>query len=369
MKTMKQSTLLLFLIAKILFLNSCDSPIDSDEIDESQYKEFITELGIEGNLKSLERIESILAVENSNLMNTDTSNIYVGINPQRVSLYQEVKSLFDPDNQLCPVPEKIAKKLRKQNKKKKKIGFIPKFVMESLKPLADTVILADGVALTTLIHWMKVIDTDGKEFQNPIMSAPTYLNFDVTKFLMESSFSSFIYNLDCSGYLTASIEAVGSAPGSDIAAKASASLDKQNSMVIAGGTIASPLLIAIRPNLFPPTMLLDSTNRIKTINSILSAIPSNYSDSTIIELNYTHDVVWSSNRGAKSFNGKGEFGVNASANFGLAKAGGAINTKNSISRSSSYTAYKTYIAQDSRLKLPNKITLKEIKELKTNLTK
>ena len=372
-RTILKTTQFLILCIFILMHNSCnDSEKDISKVDSSfvlqtndsiknkqalnLLKEKINSFTIEENteVQELEQTKSqTTEVEELGLTKSQTTK---GASEKAifVSLKDEVAKLFDPENHPCSLPAKIAKKLR--NSKNAGEPWIPKFVNNYISKMPDTVLYIPRQSISNILHTVTIKKIDSNHsFIYLVSGSPTYNDLNVEDFIL-SGYDSFLYSLDCSGYLNAAIEGSATIPGADINAAAKSALETQNSMFIGGGIIVSPLCAAYYGN---SLVSMDTLTRIRIL-SALSNIP-NASDNDIVDINYTYDAVWASKTGTSSFNGEADIKTSGGAGFGVAKISISASAGGAISRKSKFSSFNTYITKDQPLINPEEITISQIK--------
>lgn len=262
-----------------------------------------------------------------------------------VNLKEAVAKLFDPDNQPCSLPKRISKKLEKFKEQKKM--WAPQYVVTQLNQMPDSALLMQGAALTTLLHTVKIIHQNKIVENSIIIGAPTYRTINISNYIVPG-YNTFGYSLDCSGYLNAAIDGSATLPGADMTAKAGAAITDQNSMFVGGGIVISPLYAAY----FGETsgVKLDTATRIAILQAIDDKPEIQATDS--IELAMSYDVVWASSSGGSSFNGKADISTKGSIGIGVAQIQGTSDGNTSITRSSSFSNFDTYLTNWEPLSKP-----------------
>ena len=279
-----------------------------------------------------------------------------------VHVKAEIVRIFDPEAFSCPVPGKLKKVLKKGGD-----NWPPKTVQDHATNWPDSAVLIENTSLKYLLH-LVVFKKNGKISEpEPLFTAPTYLDFNVENYIADG-FGSFIYTLDCSGYLMAAMAAEASFPGADIATNAKTALESSGLIFIAGGVVISPIAAAIYGDR-AGGLLMDTAARIKTIEAIL--LDDELKDSDTIIANRSYEVIWATNNGTSSFNGGGKLASKAKYGYGTAQISGSLDAGGDIARKSSFNSFQTLIT--TRERIPNlppisvgnlKKTLKALKKKK-----
>ncbi|WP_187261314.1 hypothetical protein [Pontibacter beigongshangensis] len=289
-----------------------------------------------------------------------------------VNLQLELVKIFDPTNNRCNCGGQFIKKLKKiKLDNTDGTGFIPKIVQNNVKAVDAFALSKSGG--TVLAHSFTFTNSAGKESKIIYArDAPTRINFSEANYLMsgEGEYDSFIYNLDCSGYISAAVSASGGINSASIESAAKSATTVNNSMMVVGGVMASPLYQAYKgEGEFGMTDKQALTKRINVLNAILNEIPTHERiDSNKINLIPNYEVILASNKGESSFNGEGKITSSAGATVGVASFTSDVSTGGAINRKSSYKNYNTYITGTSIGKLTDIITVKSLKDLVSSLT-
>jgi len=365
----------LILLISILILSSCSSPkleskfLLNKEINNKESNAIVPK---SGNIPKSDRNENFFRLDNSievteieselknfnTVLDTTKANT---IKYERINIIAEVTKLFDPTNSTCNLPKKVERKLKAL--KKKGQNWAPEYVVGFLDDFPEYASHLSGQSITTLMHTIKIKSNDGSIREWILFESPTYENFDLNNYTAKSGFNSFMYSLDCSGYLNAAIEASATIPGADIKTSAKSALDNQNSLFIGGGVLISPIASAFYGNSFGVT--IDVELRKLILDAIIN-IPNVKQDDLIIVSN-SYEAIWSSNKGSSSFNGKASIGGGAGAGIGVMNISASSSAGGNFSRESSFSGFDTYFT--SRVKIPNlkPFSIKEVKQERANL--
>ncbi len=368
MKTLSTLTFLL-----IILFTSCEEEIPvanilSIEETEQQDKELLSldeEItGLNQAILSLPDLDSLQTSEQQ-LLNDLKINIesFSFTEQQKVNLHEEVGKLFDPENFQCPLPNRVVKKIRKLRNRGE--YWAPTEIASYIKGLKKyDVYLLPRTNVTVLVHTIKIISGKNERFW-PLGGAFSYENLEYEKFVAKSSYNSFIYTLDCSGYLNAAINGTASIPGADIKGTAESALTTQKSVFLSGGVIVPPVAPALYGNILG--IELTKEERVNILEAILKYPELN--DSDTISIPNAYEIVWASNTGSSSFNGKASFSGSAGGSLGIAKISASANAGGNMTRSSKYNSYNTYLIDREPLKEFMPLSVLKIKELLADLKK
>jgi len=236
-------------------------------------------------------------------------------------------------------------------------------VVTQLNELPDSVIFIEGVGLPTLLHTVAVTHADKSMEDVLVIGAPTYTNLDPTK-LVDPNHNHFAYTLDCSGYINAEIQASATVPGSDMTAKAASSLTTQNSMFVGSAIVISPLYAAYYGS--SSGIILDTATRIAVLKAIVND-SNDFSATDVITLTMSYQVVWVSNTGNQNFNGSADLTAKGGLGIGMAQISGSASGGGTISRSSTFSSFDTYLTGNQILNKPGLVTLASINDVITKL--
>ncbi|MBO7006601.1 MAG: hypothetical protein JJ854_12115 [Pseudomonadales bacterium] len=142
----------------------------------------------------------------------------------------------------CSMPKKLAKRLREDREDGN--PYIPRPVLNSIEDRIDEEGRLFGeVNLVNVLHRFTV-QVGGSTRVEPLESASTYSTLEVQP-LIDSNTDSLVYNLDCSGFLTAQAAAGFLSINAEVAGKA----EFNKTMLVIYGKVPSPIAMAIRPSI------------------------------------------------------------------------------------------------------------------------
>lgn len=355
-------TRLVLLLSIAAFFNACqsDSEVSGKFILEtnSQLNNQEDLTAIKADLDTLKWLGEKVILDNSMTdtisMPIDTDKLLI-VNYKKILLKNEINELFDPENKFCELPKKVKRSLNKLKTEGK--SWAPEYVVNHVKDLPDTAFYIPRTSISALLHTVTIKSTDGTSRSFPVLGAPTFKKLDVERFVIKEGYNSFFYSLDCSGFLNAAIEGSGAIPGADIKTSAKSAMERKKSMFIAGGIIISPLSAAFHGNGLGTN--LDTLERKMILKEII-LIPD-ISDSDIIYAAVSYEAIWMSNEGSSSFNGEANFGGGMRQGIGIASISGSVETGGTVSRNSSFSAYKTYITQRKIIPDLKPFTIQDVK--------
>jgi len=287
-----------------------------------------------------------------------------------VLLEDEFIKLFDPDGFKCDYDQRLIKNIKKivvskgKNDSPDKFGFIPSLVSERIKD--SPAIKISGLGSTILANsFIYSYQDNGQTIKKSatIIDSPTAKNFDIQKYI-EPNASSFLYNLDCSGYLSAVLNANVGVSGNSVEASAKAAYKTKNSLLIISGIMYSPIYQSYRGfGAFKENTKDVLELRKEILNNILKSLPDYASkDETQIVLASDYKIVITSNRGDSSFNGEGSLSGQAGVGFGFGSFSTKGDTGGQIERKSNFSDFDCYVIKKNNLNQPDYITVKTLKE-------
>lgn len=364
-----QVTYFLYLISISFLLTSCleeNETINPENLIKSSSDSTNLNLLIElqGQFKSLnknksgmEKISSLIEFQNekSSLNLPDAINLVP--DPALVSVKDSVAKLFDPDQQPCVIPEKVLKKLKKF--KADNQAWVPRDLAILLNGMPDKALYMKGRGLTVVLHTVKVKHSDHKFETFIIIGAPTFASISIGDWVSRASDNNFGYTLDCSGLLNASIEGTATVPGADIKTAAASSMDKKSSLFVGAGVVISPLYAAYYGD--ASGIKISNKDRSSILNAILNT--PGISDTDDIELIMSYEVVWASSKGEQGFNGSASFSAKGGLGIGIAQVAGSNEISGTVSRSSTFGSFDTYLTGRQRLNSPGHVTKANLRTL------
>lgn len=250
-------------------------------------------------------------------------------------------------------------------------GFVPKIVQDNIKAIDAYLLSQSGSKI--LAYSFTYVDSQGKESKLLYsINSPTKENFSATDYIMsdDGEYNTFLYSLDCSGYISAAVNASGGVGGNEIESAIKLANEKNNSMVVVSGVMNSPLYQAYKGDgEFKMKNKTVITKRIAELNGILNAIRSDQRiDGNKIKIIPNYQILLASNTGESSFNGEGKVSGSASAGIGLGNFSAKGNTGGTVNRKSSYKNYNTYIIETAINVDTESITVLDLKNLISELT-
>lgn len=352
-------------ILTILALTACDNAYVAPILENKPLKDNQNFLkNTNALLNSFEKEETISGSENYG---------------NSVIIYNELLTLFSPDNFKCGLNDKIKNRLKNSKREDKDVnGFVPDYVANSVNKFESGIKLK-GRGANVLLHYFTYQKKNKKE-SIPITSkdAPSQLNFNAIDYIdsKNSNYDSFYFTMDCAGFFSASAEVsakggfLGFGKGS-IAAEGKKTINQSQSIILMRVLIHSPLYSAfVDTSIFriDPQMEQNVKNniynsQILTLQAILKAIPSHERiDNNRVFLNENYEAIITSNKGSAGYNGEGELNSNIQINFTSVQISGGVQATNSISRNTKFTSYNTYIISDNIDAELEEINIKDIRD-------
>lgn len=329
---------------------------DQKTISAKEHSNFKSKLNTWRNTaKGLEEYKLFVDIEHIKAIETDLDNV------QKVNLQTELAKVFDPEKQACPLPDKLKSKLQKDKEKGKQ--FIPQIVKSSIEGLPDTFYTMPRKSLAYVLHVVELTKPSGLKYERVLTNAPNYNTINFEKFIDGAS-NRFFYSLDCSGYLNAAISGSATVPGmADLKSKAESALKSENSMFVAGGVILSPIYAAFTGEVAN----LSAQERVAILNSLISLY--DIDDADTVDINIGYEAIWASGKGSSNFNGSADLKASAGGSVAVASINATTQGGGTISRSSSFTNFNTYITPGFPLPQRKKPTVKMVKDLVATLQK
>ena len=326
----------LLLCSAILFLASC-GPKDSNVKD-------LVKQTSKDNSEDISYFKNVIKKSHSTQVNDVRASFVKTEKFKTVVIRDEVYKLFDPDNGFFSLPTKVRKNLKKLSSSGS--PWLPNDVGTFVSDLPDSAFHLSGTYVNVLLHSIQIKSIDGKIQDYVFYNAPTAKSKDITRFI-SGNYNSFLYSLDCSGYLNSAISASGAVPGAEISASAKLAMESKKSLFIAGGVIISPIATAYYGNRFGVT--LGDSERIQILRELVSIPNIRNTDSIIAPVGY--EALWMSNTGTTGFNGKSSLGGVGTVGIGVGSISTNDNFGGSLSISSSFSSFETYFT--SRKKVPD----------------
>lgn len=255
------------------------------------------------------------------------------VNP--VPLEPELEAFF---GNICQLP----KTLRKVLEKRKKKGFIPADLRRVLeKDLGKSIEKISATGARAVLHSAYFVE-NGKQQPLRVVGAATYRDLDVMRLVDSGNLDNVAYMLDCSGYLNASIQAGGSIGKGEIQSAAEDALKTQNAAVLVRGAVFSPVAAAINPT----PRLLSDVERVDVLFGLVSEVlrvKRAAADDTKIGSWREIALLWTSNQGSSSLQGKASFSASGGISAGIFAMSGDVEAGGSYARSIQFSKFDTYI--------------------------
>lgn len=280
----------------------------------------------------------------------------------KVKLSSELQDFFNKNG--CALPEKLKEKLTVDIKN----GLIPADLRISLGAQFDTdVFKIPNKSINNVLHFAEYKTASATApVRIDLKGANTYNALNPMA-VIDRQFSNYAYTMDCSGFLNASIATGGGVKAAQAEAAAKSALESQKSMLTVRALLNSPVAMAINPDLFSGTQL-GRTDRIELLYSMivetLGSLPGAADDTTVTSWRQV-EVLWTSNQGSSSFQGKASFNASGNAAMGVFTSSSDVNSGAVVGRNISFTNFDTYVIDSSLT--PVQTTLKNLYETTANL--
>ena len=247
-------------------------------------------------------------------------------------------------NSGCPLPKDLKKKLEEREDQSSK-NWMP----EELRAGVGKDVLAQNIksvkmtSVSAVLHVIRVQDGD-KSPDLPVLGASTYATLDPQK-LLDSQQGSTAYCYDCSGFMNAALALDVKVPWADIQQNAKVALNEKRALVAIIGSLFSPLAMAIHPGGFP--FQLDPRDRIDLLYAILVALSdAGATDTSHITAPREIAVLWTSNQGNSSFQGKADLRARAGGALWVIKATTEGTAGGELARTVEFKQFATYVLND-----------------------
>lgn len=278
------------------------------------------------------------------------------------NVYEDIINLFNPNDFDCGCTDKLKKNILKIPNS----GFVPKVVTANIPTGTEGRYLV-GRGSNILVHTFQLVDNKGiiskKRFNNLSPSTQNYNALD-NLLVINDGYDNFYYSIDCSGYLAGVISAGADVKNTKIELSAENASRMSKSLIVIKGLLYSPMYQAVKnEGLF----ISKKEYRKAVLQSILNKIPSSYTDDTKILINSNYEVILISNQGSSSYNGKAETSATGSYNFLVGNAGGSVDARGNVGRTSNFARYNTYILDENKEDDQLQIKISDLKLLISSL--
>lgn len=336
----------------LIFVFVCFFSCDSDKKVIEQDYSLIVNDSTQNNEESLAEITEFLT-RNQSIEKLDaTEKKELVLN---VDVHEEISNLFAPDSQLpCKLPKKIINKIRKTK------NWTPRVVRRNLSKIPKVGDKVPNISALTYLNSLSIVPVNGNAYEIEINSSP---KLEMINFI-DRGRTRFAYSLDCSGYLNAALEFNAGASAAKIKSSASSSLTDNGTVLLVRANVIPPVVEAVRKSL-PASNRMNEIDAFTLILGLKKELRSDSMDEDKLVVNKIVDLLWTSNEGKSSFNGEASLsgGVRFIGIQFSADAGG------SLTRSSSFTNFDTYILNKEVRPLADPITVGEINSILVGLAK
>lgn len=267
---------------------------------------------------------------------------------------QSMLASFFSRSKVCKLPRKLARKLRRSAKsstsaespaatvkrKRRKSDqdpFLPSEVGQAIADVRDTDgnVLA-GTSLANAIHRATVGDS-----LVIFESSPTATSLDIAALTVKGRNNVF-YSLDCSGYLSASLKAVGGTAAVRVDASVAGDIASSASMLTVRAQVAAPLGLALRPENYLGMPGFTPEQRMGLLLTLASATAEAKEDDKISVPKYFY-IVGTATQSGQSMQGKVDISGRGSGGVGVAQIDASAGAGFSIAKRVSYAVFDTIL--------------------------
>ena len=277
----------------------------------------------------------------------------IGVQSDQVVLRDELDSLFA--SMSCQFPERLAKRLKESG------AVIP---AELVRVLGEAQLLAsvdrvDEKNVRAVMHGAE-FEIDGKKTPFRLMSANTVNRLSPLS-MVDPNSNNFTYTLDCSAYFNSALAVTAGLSGNDLKAAARQALAADKSLLVAKGSLFSPVAIALYPNAAPTALAeVDQADVLfALVQEVLLRHP-NAPDSTIVRAPRVIDTIWTSNEGRSKLHGVGSLAGQGGFNAGFASVSGSADGGVELGKTLTFASFNTYLVAKPELAASS--TLGQIQE-------
>jgi hypothetical protein len=267
------------------------------------------------------------------------------------TVLSEVEKIFNWTN--CKLPSAV-KDLARQ---KGQSTFLPDELRYELASQSLTDVRANKVAGTSVrgvLYSLTLLDEKNPTAAGKLLrvvSAQNYATVDPFP-LVDPNQDSVVFTMDCSGYLNAALASGANVPAADLQSAAQAAMQSSQTILVARASVFSPIAIAINPGLAPPEIRLDPASRIDVLYATANALAAQVnaiSDDHVVASWTQQDILWTSNTGSSSLQGKGSLSATAGGGIGFVTMKADTTAGGTIDRAVSFKSFDTYILNPSTL--------------------
>ena len=248
------------------------------------------------------------------------------------------------DNKVCTLPKNLKKKLKGQKDKTPK-GVLPAFVAAGVAEVLN--IEGPRFSSVEFAHIIHLFNFSASKPENTVVlnprtspkldGSPTVRNLDIRSIQAPKTAAMF-YELDCSGYLTASMKATANAGMAKVKTDAALGIESSASMVALRVIAASPVGLALDEGIYDSGVRLSPLDRFGVLFSLAQAAKDRPVDEYIVAPKYVHIVATATQQ---QRNLQGGLNTSASAGGTVGVASGAVSTESGFSISSG-VSYSTF---------------------------
>jgi hypothetical protein len=263
------------------------------------------------------------------------------LEPENTVIEAELDTLFGRNG--CDLPVKLQKKINKENRK----GVIPKELRDVLGDgIKATALKVSGLSAQASLHVIQATEGTNSALLR-LVGTDSYSSTPATS-LVDGQASNIAYTMDCSGYLNAAVSAEGAIPTSVAKAAAEAALQSKNSLIVIRAAVFSPVALAMNPSL--GAIKLTPVKRLDILYAMVVEAKSQFpaaTDAMMLKSWRQLNLLWTSNQGSSSLQGKTSISANASIGAGPVTFSSAVDGGATMSKGISFTSFNTYIIDEA----------------------
>lgn len=301
------------------------------------------------------QIRSLLSTKNL----IDVNNAIANKKTSTVPTIEAVAAPFQPGSNKCEIPKRIADNIKGIK------NWTPAGLSDAINTIkVENVEYVNQASINVLMHTVELSRPASADWKHSltITGVRSYTTFDPGPF-MDTTRPSFLFTLDCSGYLNASMSAAGTFGVGDIKTASKTALSAKTTSMVARASIFSPFTAALRPADVPTIALeyLSVRDNMELLFGLISQLPADTLDTDQLLPIRQLDVLWTSASGETTAQNDASLAGGVSAALGFGSANSSAGAGFSINRRSNFKDFTTYIIQSPS----SASTATSVKDLRT----
>lgn len=337
---------------------ACDQKSGSTSENEPQLRPF-TPLSLSDKPSEKPGMQEALAefsALRSNLKSESGTTAVPREEPKKEYLENIISQLFHPKTLGClPNGSKFEDKLSHSGK------WVPEDVRKQVEKIGVQKVATANEAISYFLNRIEYT-SNGKTETRYVTGTGLFQNIEPSKFIL-SGFDNFVYNIDCSGYLSASAFVVANVPAVELKNSADIAMKSQKSLAVIRATVVPPIAAALDPENAPANIgeAVSLVDRIDLLRGILATIPENAPEEAKVGVSLDLDVLWTSVSGESSFQGLTSASGSSGGGFGFVTAQASTSAGATLSRSVRFGNFDTYLIGRNKLQRPIERTVAQIR--------